>query len=166
MKVQDKSDSNEVLKSPLAAEIREPGRAYLQVGNNEIFELFQSAYSGAPAVVSSTENSRKFEINGVDLSGRRTVLYKQKAEKSKGEQNQLEAIVERVNEYCKEHHIEKLQEICLPPLAKVIDFPAREELATNGTDIIADIGIYDDPDSQFQGKHSINLTKENVMIIP
>ena len=28
LKVQDKSDSNEVLKSPLAAEIREPGRAY------------------------------------------------------------------------------------------------------------------------------------------
>lgn len=27
---------------------KEPGRAYLQVGNNEIFELFQSAYSGVP----------------------------------------------------------------------------------------------------------------------
>jgi len=40
--VQSKEDSNEVLKSPLAAEIKEPGRAYLQVGNNEIFELFQS----------------------------------------------------------------------------------------------------------------------------
>ena len=48
LKVQDQADSNEVLKSPLAAEIKEPGRAYLQVGNNEIFELFQSAYSGAP----------------------------------------------------------------------------------------------------------------------
>ncbi len=49
LKVQSQEDSNEVLKSPLAAEIKEPGRAYLQVGNNEIFELFQSAYSGAPA---------------------------------------------------------------------------------------------------------------------
>lgn len=48
LKVQTKEDSNEVLKSPLAAEIKEPGRAYLQVGNNEIFELFQSAYSGRP----------------------------------------------------------------------------------------------------------------------
>lgn len=27
--------------------IKEPGRAYIQVGNDEIFELFQSAYSGA-----------------------------------------------------------------------------------------------------------------------
>ena len=39
LKVQSQEDSNEVLKSPLAAEIKEPGRAYLQVGNNEIFEL-------------------------------------------------------------------------------------------------------------------------------
>ena len=44
LKVQSQEDSNEVLKSPLAAEIKEPGRAYLQVGNNEVFELFQSAY--------------------------------------------------------------------------------------------------------------------------
>ena len=49
LKVQNKNDSNEVLKSPLAAEIKEPGRAYLQVGNNEIFQLFQSAYSGVTA---------------------------------------------------------------------------------------------------------------------
>ncbi|QFJ53729.1 type VII secretion protein EssC [Pseudobutyrivibrio xylanivorans] len=165
LKVQDKQDSNEVLKSPLAAEIREPGRAYLQVGNNEIFELFQSAYSGDPAVVSSTENSKKFEINGVDLSGKRTTLYKQKAEKSKGGQNQLEAIVDRINEYCQEHSIAKLQDICLPPLAEVIDFPATEQLGTQGTDIIADMGIYDDPDSQYQGAHTINLTRENVIVI-
>ena len=35
LKVQNKEDSNEVLKSPLAAEIKEPGRAYLQVGTVE-----------------------------------------------------------------------------------------------------------------------------------
>ncbi len=165
LKVQDKSDSNEVIKSPLAAEIREPGRAYLQVGNNEIFELFQSAYSGAPAVISSTENKRKYEIDVVDLAGRRSVLYKQKGEKVKGDQNQLEAIVARINEYCEENHIEKLQEICLPPLAEVIDFPMDSKLKYEENDIIAEIGVYDDPDSQTQGMHAINLTKENVMVI-
>ena len=35
LKVQSPQDSNEVLKSPLAAEIKEPGRAYLQVGKFE-----------------------------------------------------------------------------------------------------------------------------------
>ena len=48
LKVQDADDSREMLKRTDAANIKEPGRSYLQVGNNEIFELFQSAYSGAP----------------------------------------------------------------------------------------------------------------------
>ena len=47
LKVSDESDSNEIIKTPDAASITEPGRAYLQVGNNEIYELFQSAWSGA-----------------------------------------------------------------------------------------------------------------------
>lgn len=33
LKVQSQEDSNEVIKSPLASEIKEPGRAYLQVGS-------------------------------------------------------------------------------------------------------------------------------------
>lgn len=47
LKVADTSDSNEIIKTPDAASITQPGRAYLQVGNNEIYELFQSAWSGA-----------------------------------------------------------------------------------------------------------------------
>ncbi len=47
LKVQDEADSKDVIKRPDAAMIKEPGRAYIQVGNDEIFELFQSAYSGA-----------------------------------------------------------------------------------------------------------------------
>lgn len=50
LKVQNASDSNEILKTPDAAEITLPGRSYLQVGNNEIYELFQSAWSGADYV--------------------------------------------------------------------------------------------------------------------
>ena len=47
LKVADRSDSNEMLHTPDAAEITQTGRAYLQVGNNEVYELFQSAWSGA-----------------------------------------------------------------------------------------------------------------------
>lgn len=45
------------MKSPLAAEIKEPGRAYLQVGNNEIFELFQSGYSGSPESINGEDDT-------------------------------------------------------------------------------------------------------------
>src|SRR5690625_5577492 len=47
LKVQDESDSKEILKNGDAAKITVTGRGYLQVGNNEVYELFQSAWSGA-----------------------------------------------------------------------------------------------------------------------
>jgi len=66
LKVADESDSNEILKTPDAARITQPGRAYLQVGNNEIYELFQSAYSGAPFsadIVKKGFDSRVYLLN-------------------------------------------------------------------------------------------------------
>lgn len=81
LKVADVSDSNEIIKTPDAASIVEPGRAYLQVGNNEIYELFQSAWSGAAYEPDRTDvetvDERIYLINGFgqydlwtrDLSG-------------------------------------------------------------------------------------------------
>ena len=47
LKVQDRSDSMEVLKKPDAASIKEVGRFYLQVGYDEYFEIGQSGWAGA-----------------------------------------------------------------------------------------------------------------------
>lgn len=46
LKVQDRSDSQEMLKRPDAADITNAGRFYLQVGNDEIFVLGQSGWAG------------------------------------------------------------------------------------------------------------------------
>ena len=47
LRVQDRQDSNEMLHRPDAAYITQTGRAFMQVGNDEIFEEFQSGWSGA-----------------------------------------------------------------------------------------------------------------------
>lgn len=47
LRVQDKQDSNDMLHKPDAAYLKEAGRCYFQVGNDEIYELFQSGWSGA-----------------------------------------------------------------------------------------------------------------------
>lgn len=47
LRVQDRQDSTDMLHRPDAAYITQAGRCYLQVGNDELFELFQSAWSGA-----------------------------------------------------------------------------------------------------------------------
>lgn len=160
LKVQDQADSNEVLKSPLAAEIKEPGRAYLQVGNNEIFELFQSAYSGAPEKADNS-NFKEFSIFALTDSGKRVPVYVQKKKKSQeGNRSQLDAIVSYVAEYAEKNNIKKLPDICLPPLATVIDYQ-------NGlvNDFSVPIGIYDDPDNQLQTTYGINIFSDNTLII-
>ena len=112
LKVQGPDDSNEVLKSPLAAEIKEPGRAYLQVGNNEIFELFQSAYSGDSE--KAVDNFVKpFSVAEVEPSGKRHLIFEQKKQSSEEKgRTQLDAIVEYVHEYCNNAKIAKLPNIC------------------------------------------------------
>lgn len=165
LKVQSPQDSNEVLKSPLAAEIKEPGRAYFQVGNNEIFELFQSAYSGAPEQ-ESEDNVHEFTLYEITKSGKRVPVYVQKKKKSDGEvKTQLTAIVEYIESFCEEQNLSKLPNICLPALEKSIAFPELTRHEQEKGHIIANIGIYDDPDNQVQDEYSIDLSKTNVMII-
>ena len=47
LRVQDRQDSLDMLHRTEAAYLTQAGRCYLQVGNDEIFELFQSGWSGA-----------------------------------------------------------------------------------------------------------------------
>lgn len=164
LKVQTQEDSNEVLKSPLAAEIKEPGRAYLQVGNNEIFELFQSAYSGA-SERADDGNVKEFAIYELPDTGKRIPVFAQKRQKT-GESSatQLDAIVRYVHDYCDKTHIKKLPDICLPALSEIIPFPEKTS-KQNGESIWADVGVYDDPDNQYQGTYAIDLTNQNVMLI-
>ncbi|KKK39017.1 hypothetical protein WQ57_05710 [Mesobacillus campisalis] len=71
LKVQEKADSMEVIKRPDAAELSTTGRFYLQVGFNELFELGQSAWAGAPYYPSDkVEKSKDDSIVVIDELGR------------------------------------------------------------------------------------------------
>ncbi len=47
LRVQDRQDSMDMLHKPDAAYLTQAGRGYLQVGNDELYEQFQSGWSGA-----------------------------------------------------------------------------------------------------------------------
>lgn len=158
LKVQSQSDSNEVIKSPLAAEIREPGRAYLQIGNNEIFELFQSGYSGGSSENTQEARASGFELYEIDMSGRRTAIFKQKKSDDAGENStgsritQLMAIIAQIKQYCSRNNIPALPSIIAPAL------PARLELDTlieqyqpeSSMKMGICLGLLDDPTGQQQ----------------
>lgn len=167
LKVQTKEDSNEVIKTPLAAEIVEPGRAYFQVGNNEIFELFQSAYSGVKVTDDGDEKTRVFSIFSLNEWGKRTLVYtNKKRASSENYKNQLQVIVEYVDDYCKTNSITRLSGICLPSLANTLK---KEDLYKYSKEehqgVVVPIGIYDDPERQDQGNYEINLSENNTYII-
>lgn len=164
LKVQTKEDSNEVIKSPLAAEIKEPGRSYIQVGNNEIFELFQSAYSGGQAKEDDLNNKKEFYIASVGISGRRKVTYQQKNKKDKeNKATQLDEIVSYVNDYCNNHQLKRPNSICLPPLPELIVYEEQREPDVEFLNVT--IGIYDNPGQQYQGEAKLNVSMNNTIIL-
>ena len=166
LKVQTQADSNEILKTPLAAEIREPGRAYLQVGNNESFELFQSAYSGAPANMQASGRTNHFQISRVSFSGKRTVIYKQSApETEQGAENQLTSVVSYIENFCKRNRLKRLPYICLSALSEKLSLRDLKEDKNYASGLTVPVGMYDDPGRQYQGEFYLNVTTENTMII-
>lgn len=165
LKVQTREDSTEVLKTPLAAEIVEPGRAYFQVGNNEIFELFQSAYSGAPVPVGNDAREKLYEIYERNVWGKKTLKYTNKKKKQQESQTQLQVIVEYVSEYCQNNRIEQLPGICLPSLKDYINTEELNYEKGEENGITIPIGIYDNPEQQQQGQVNIELSRENIYIV-
>ncbi|MCM1543137.1 MAG: type VII secretion protein EssC, partial [Blautia sp.] len=166
LKVQTKEDSNEVLKSPLAAEIVEPGRAYFQVGNNEIFELIQSAYSGANIPDGSSENEEIFAVYERNFWGKKTLVYTNKKDRQfSNDTTQLEAIVDYVGMYCKAANIDKLPGICLPSLDTVIRTDRFDYEGGMETGYTVPVGIYDDPEMQRQGTVNLEISRDNVYIV-
>ena len=54
LKVTDKQDSIDMINTPDSAMIKNPGRLFVQIGYNEIYECVQSGYSGAEYVPTKT----------------------------------------------------------------------------------------------------------------
>lgn len=166
LKVQDEGDSREVIKTPDAAHITQPGRAYLQVGNNEIYELFQSAFSGAE--YNATEegeyiDDRVYEINAL---GQPELINQDLSDKNDNRivKTELDAIVEYLGElYQKVEHVE-VKKPWLPPLENMIITPyLTVDSNINDTSIIdvsVPLGIVDIPEKQIQSEYRHNFIED------
>lgn len=106
LRVQDKQDSTEMLGKPEAAYLSQAGRCYLQVGNDEIFELFQSGWSGAvyDAALGGKNNPVKLisDTGKTALSGNKTALK----QKEVSRRNWLDSFAQCVFAVAKENGIE------------------------------------------------------------
>lgn len=138
LRVEQRQESMEMLHRPEAANLpRLPGRGYLQVGNNDVFELFQVArVASRYRLPSNTETflpgqSERIVISEVSPLGKRRVLFdsrKQKSEKDKSnpqkkELTDIDMVVQTLQEAAQRLGIEKLPSPWPDPLPTCLPLP-------------------------------------------
>lgn len=92
-----KQDSSDMIHRPIAAMIKNPGRAYVQVGYDEIFELVQSGYSGADYIPQDVfVNEDDITVRLVNWPGEELRTAKDAAHREKANLTQLEAVMNEI----------------------------------------------------------------------
>ena len=172
LKVQDKLDSLDMIGRPDAAELKETGRFYLQVGYNEFFTLGQSGWSGADyepqeEVIVNRDES----VQVIDTLGQTVLEIKPKKKKGFTKGSQLVAVVKYLSQLASELGITP-KSLWKDPLPDKIDADMLLRRAMNeagpvpeGEGITAVLGMFDDPSRQIQMPLRLDLTHGGHLLI-
>ena len=170
LRVQDKSDSMDMIKCPDAASLKNPGRFYLQVGYNELFTLGQAAWAGAQYY--PTEKRKKKvdqSVNFLDNVGNyiKTFDTKQNEVIVESQGEEITNIVNYIVETAQEQNI-SIPQLWLPKIPNMIyveDLKEKYKVQSQKNDINPIIGEYDDPDNQKQNALTLPISKEGNTIV-
>lgn len=177
LKVQDVTDSREVIKTSDAAEITQVGRAYLQVGNNEIYELFQSAWSGADYVPDGVnENHKETVIYEITDSGQYAPINKDLSglankKEIKTVPTELDAVVDLAGAAFETLNVSKVESPWLPPLESNIYAKDLQEVNfkdywnKNKGELNILVGYKDVPENQEQSPMYFNMNKTGHILL-
>ena len=172
LKVASSADSREMLRHDDAARITNPGRAYVQVGEDEVYELIQSYWSGAP-YNPERELSRKRSdrLSVVDLYGRRRSYEPEKTTGFRAEKNEIDAVVEYLDAYTRKNGIPRARNIWTDKLAGRIELSRLLHIAFDGehwgssAGLAPVVGMLDDPRSQAQYPMQLNLPEAGHTVV-
>ncbi len=170
LKVQEKSDSMDMIKRPDAAELALTGRFYLQVGFNEFFDIGQSAWCGAPYVPSDAIKKEEIpSIQVIDNLGRIEREVKL-ADANAGASNmkQIVGIVNYLSELAKGENI-NVTPLWLDEIPEVIylkDIIKKYCYQRSVSyELEAVIGEYDDPFNQSQNMLGLSFTEKGNTVV-
>ncbi len=169
LRVADKQDSTEMLKRPEAAFITGTGRGYFQVGNDEIFDEFQSGWSGAeytPDVPFTDDKNSKVEL--INLIGKNAVPKKKSKKKSDNiaKLTQLDAVVRHLSSVASENNVAALRQIWLAPLPTNVYLEQIGEVAkSDGFSLLLPVGYADSPKTQSQFAVSVDFMRDGHLLV-
>lgn len=169
LKVQDKSDSMDMIKCPDAASLKTAGRFYLQVGYNELFAQGQAAWAGAQYYPAEKRKKKVDQsINFIDDTGNSIKNLDNKQNEvqvaSKGEEitNIIKYIVEEAKQ--KSVSIPQLWLDRIPNYIYVEDLKSKYHYTSQRNFIAPIIGEYDDPDNQKQNVLTLAISEGNTIV--
>ncbi|MDR1703303.1 MAG: type VII secretion protein EssC [Clostridiales bacterium] len=170
LKVQDSGDSMEMLERPDAAALVNPGRFYLQVGYNELFEIGQSAWAGAPYYPSSKViKDRDDSLTVINTNGK--VIAEANTDRFamiKDPKKQLDVMTSYIEKVSREEGISRWK-MWLDPLPDLIysDEITEKYGELRGKPFVLNpvAGEYDDPTRQAQGLLRVPITQEGNVIV-
>ncbi len=170
LRVQDKSDSMDMIKCPDAAELKTTGRFYLQVGYNELFAMGQAAWAGAQYY--PTEKRKKKVDQTISIVDNVGSIIKSLDTKqsdvvlpSKGEE--ITNIIRYIVEQAKNENIsiDQLWLDRIPDVIYIDKLKQKYHYQTQKNVINPIIGEYDDPDNQRQNVLTLPLSSEGNTIV-
>lgn len=163
--VQSRQDSLDMLHRPDAAFISNTGTGYLQVGNDEIFELFQSGYSGAvydeDRVLRRGDAARLITLDGKTELSSGSIRSIGEASREKEDRTELDSVKEYISGVADEMGLSCNTMLWLPALGDRIyldELP--EETTQEGISLNVLIGTIDDPANQKQPPLTIDVLKD------
>ena len=170
LKVQDASDSNEMLKKPDAASLKQTGRFYLQVGYDEYYALGQSGWCGAKYYPSDTIVKQiDKSINFINDTGKiiKSIQDTQKTTKVEAQGEQLAAIMNEIINAAKQSNkfARTLWLDNIPEIITIDNIEKKYKVTHEPYNINLTIGEYDAPELQKQGIVSYNLLENGNTII-
>ena len=168
LKVQDRSDSNEMLHKPDAADITNAGRFFLQVGNDEIFVLGQSGYAGTKYTPSdSVKKKYDRSISFIDEVGNviRNASDSAEVKQVSADGDELSNVLKYVINTAKKDN-SKSRNLWLDSIPENIYVDELiQKYNFNKDGINAIIGEYDAPAKQYQDILTLNLIEDGNTLV-
>lgn len=170
LKVADAGDSNEMLKKPDAALLKQSGRFYLQVGMDEIYALGQSGWAGAKYFPSDKIHTKVDKsLDFIDNMGQviKTIQESNGQAKKEAQGEQLAAVMGEIIKVASQvsKSAKKLWLDNIPPIILHDQVEQKYNIKHTPYSVTATIGEYDAPELQTQGPVIYNLLDaENLLI--
>jgi len=168
-----KQDSMDMISHPDAALFKQPGRAYVQVGYDEIFEQIQSGYSGADYVEQEHYvDEESVSVSMMNWPAEKIRTTKEARKSRKSERTQLEEIVSVIVQ-TGETIGARVKQLWLPPLPKelLLESCLDRNLAYNKENWDKEMfgctvcGMADIPERQEQRQYGIDFIKNGHLAI-